>query len=246
MSGNISDDAIILHARDWQAADKYVVAFTKNHGKVTFIAYGARYVKNVAGRLLQPFAVLSAEVTPGQKVGRLKGCELLQPPQSFDFKQMAYAAVAAELTEVLTEDREPQPEIFELLKDALYVLGNRNPRITVISYALNLLGLTGFAPQADTCVVCGNMAEEGYSSFSPLQGGLVCKNCCLGGEEPFATATRELMLRLQDMDFKNPESFTVRGENLMELEKLLYKFILFQTDKPLNSINFLAKIASAS
>ena len=37
----LADDALVLHVKNWQTADKYAVCFTKEHGKVRFIAYGA-------------------------------------------------------------------------------------------------------------------------------------------------------------------------------------------------------------
>ena len=243
MSNDFRDDAIVLHVKNWQTADKYAVCFTREHGKIRFIIYGGRYPKNVAGRLLQPFAQLSVEVQSGQRIDKLKSCELLEMPQAFDFKQMAYAAVAAELTAVFTEDHAPQEEVYILLKETLRLLKERNPRIVVLSFALKLLELVGLAPQVDACVVCGNEHAEDDAWFSPLQGGIICNDCHNeAGEEKFSVGTRKLLANLKSLDFKNPNSFTVKGGELMELEGILYKFILFQTDKPLNSINFLSQM----
>lgn len=243
----VQDEAIILRVRSWQTADKYAIAFTKNHGKVRFIAYGARYTKNVAGRLLQPFACLNIDITTGQKIDRLKSCELVNLPLNFDFKQMAYAAVMAELTAALTEDREPAEDIYAILAASLQVLKERNPRIITLTFALKLLVLTGFAPQMESCVACGrSLSADEDAWFSPLQGGVLCSDCHAAqagsGDEPCGSGTRVLMQQLAVLDLTNPQHFTVRGENLMELEKLLYKFILFQTDKPLNSLNFLGQM----
>lgn len=243
MSNDFRDDAIVLHVKNWQTADKYAVCFTREHGKVRFIVYGGRYPKNVAGRLLQPFAQLNVEVIAGQRIDKLKSCELLQMPQAFDFKQMAYAAVATELTAVFTEDHQAQPEVYQLLAECLLLLKERNPRIVVLSFALKLLELTGFAPQVEACVVCGKELAEEDVWFSPLQGGVVCNDCHnVTGEEKFSIGTRKLLANLKELDFQNPQSFSVKGGELMELETALYKFILFQTDKPLNSINFLAQM----
>lgn len=244
MSNDFRDDAIVLHVKNWQTADKYAVCFTREHGKVRFIAYGGRYPKNVAGRLLQPFAQLNLEVIAGQRLDKLKSCELLEMPQAFDFKQMAYAAVATELTAVFTEDHQPQPEVYDLLTEALILLKERNPRIVVLSFALKLLDLVGVAPQVEACVVCGSVIPENEDAwFSPLQGGIICNDCHNeAGEERFSVGTRKLLSNLKSLDFKNPQPFTVKGGELMELEGILYKFILFQTDKPLNSINFLSQM----
>lgn len=66
----LADDALVLHVKNWQTADKYAVCFTKEHGKLLLIAYGARYEKNIHGRLLQPFANLHIEVQQGQKIDK--------------------------------------------------------------------------------------------------------------------------------------------------------------------------------
>ena len=241
------DEALVLHVKDYQTADKLVVCFTKKHGKLRFIAYGARYVKNVQGRLLQPFACLNIQVQQGQRVDKLRSCELVRMPKSLDMQQMAYGAVAAELTVVLTEDHETDEELYELLLATLAALTKRNPRLVVLSFAIKLLGITGFAPQMSQCVGCGTaIALEDAAWFSPLQGGLLCEACHAGytgeGLEPCGQGTRQLWQWLATLDYENPAAFSVRGGDLMELERLLYKFIFFQTDKPLNSLNFLSQM----
>ncbi len=243
----LQDEGVILHVKNWQTADRYVVAFTQEYGKIRFIAYGARYVKNVQGRLLQPFSRLSLEVQQGQKVDKLRSCELVDLPRTYDMKQMAYAAVVAELTAVLTEDREPQQELYALLVATFDAITKRNPRLVELSFAIKLLNLTGFAPQMTHCVHCGRALEpEEEAWFSPLAGGVICKDCRAtytdGGLEAAEADTRALWQWLATLDYENPAPFKVLGGAMMGVEKLLYKFIFFQTDKPLNSLNFLSQL----
>ena len=61
----------------------------------------------------------------------------------FDLKQMAYAALIAEVTENLTEEHQPQEEIYELLLAVRSVLTKHNPRLVALSYIVKLLFLTG-------------------------------------------------------------------------------------------------------
>lgn len=63
----------------------------------------------------------------------------------------------------------------------------------------------------------------------------------MGDELPFTVATRDLMDRLLHLDLQAPPDFTVRGRELMAMEKILHQFILYQTDRPLRSLEFLAK-----
>ena len=73
------DEIIILQVKNWQTADKKAVCFSKEHGKIVFLAYGARYSKSKTGRLVQPFFRLQAEFYPGNRLDKLKSCELAAP-----------------------------------------------------------------------------------------------------------------------------------------------------------------------
>ena len=106
-----SDEAIILKVKNWQTADKYAVCFSRAHGKVTFLAYGARrYARTNGGRLIQPFAVLDINFFGGKKLDTLKSCELISYPAQFNLQQMAYAGLIAEVTEHLSEEHQQQEE----------------------------------------------------------------------------------------------------------------------------------------
>ena len=235
------DEVFVLKVRDWQTADKYAVGFSKNHGKVSFIAYGARYGKANGGRLVQPFAELDATLVSGRRFDTLQQCELLSAPRTMDLPTLAYGAVIAEAVENLTEENSQQEEIYTLLKQAFSLLRTHNKRLVTVAALCKLLCLSGFAPQLISCTSChGEVHEDAY--FSTVQGGVVC-DCCISGEElPFAEGARELMLKLVTLDFEQPEKFVVRGADLMQLEQTLYRFLLFQTDKPLRSLQFLAQI----
>lgn len=235
-----NDEALILKVKNWQTADKYAVCFSRGHGKISFLAYGARYARANGGRLVQPFAVLDMNFFAGKKLDTLKSCELISYPLQFDLKQMAYAALIAEVTENLTEEHQPQEEIYELLLAVRSVLTKHNPRLVALSYIVKLLFLTGILPNCQSCVNCGKPAEDD-AYFSVVQGGLVCKDCHGGEELPFGTEAQEFMAQLLTLDFNNPQPFKVRGGALMELEKILQRFIVFQTDKPLKSLGFLSQ-----
>lgn len=234
------DTVVILKVKNWQTADKYAVCFSRLHGKIEFIAYGARSARTNGGRMVQPFAVLNMQFFGGKRLDSMKSCELEKYPSQMDIKQMAYASLIAEVAENLTEAHQPQEEIFELLLLSFDLLLERNPRIVALSALCKLLYLTGVLPNCLTCVNCG--AEiEGDARFSTVQGGSICDDCSGGEELSFGAEARELLQALLLLDFGNPTSLKIRGGALMELEKILLKFIVYQTDKPLKSLDFIAQ-----
>lgn len=235
------DEAVILRVKNWQTADKYAVCFCRGHGKIPFVAYGAAYPRSRSGRLVQPFAHLQVTLNPGRKVASLRSCESLEMPLPMDWENLAYGAIIGEAAENLLGEGEPQEEVFQLLLEAFRLLGKRNRRLVTDSTLLKLLALCGLNPILDQCTSCGEPVEEdGY--FSLVQGGFLCKKCAMGDELPFTVPTRDLMGQLLHLDLAAPPDFTVRGRELMALEKILYQFILYQTDRPLRSLEFLAKM----
>ena len=140
------DEVVILQVNNWQTADKKAVCFSRFHGKIVFLAYGARYPKSVSGRLIQPFACLEAEFYPGSRVDKLKSCQLSAPMPQMELEQMAYCFHMTEMTERLTEQGETSEDIFILLRKALQLLVKRNPRLATLAYLIQLLDHCGIGP----------------------------------------------------------------------------------------------------
>lgn len=236
----ISDSAIVLRVEDRDVADKYVTCFTKNHGRVRFVAFGAKYQKSSVGRILQVLAQLNLEIIQGKVVDKLVNGELEELPLKFDYKQLAYAAVLAELTEVFTVDHQPEPIVYEYLLAALQLLKKKPPRIVVLAYAVKLLQSTGFGPRMTECCSCENFVVANEDLFfSSKRGGVVCSHCHLEGDMPLTAGTYKLYQEFLDMDLVEPRPMEILGSELMQLEKIITSFILFQVERPLKSLQYL-------
>lgn len=241
------DEVLVLQVNNWQTADKKVVCYSREHGKIVFMAYGTRYPKSISGRLLQPFACLEAEFYPGSRVEKLKSCQLAAPMLQMGLEQMAYGFLMAEMTERLTEQGEPSAEIYKLLLNALHLLVKKNPRLTALAYLIQLLDHCGIGPVYEVCVNCSRPAEQdGW--FSEMQGGFICEECYPGQAnshppQSFHEDTRSLWQQLRMLDFTEPGNFTVKGAALMELEQILHRYLVYQTEQPINSLAFIQQLA---
>lgn len=278
MARIFKDRAVILQVSNWREADKKVVCLTEENGKVVFFAYGARYARNVAGRLLQPFAELNIELYQGDRMDKLKSCEAASSYPQFELMELAYASLAAEVTEILTEQGNPQPELYELFIAMLQLIKRKNPRIAVLSYLIKLLDMVGIGPVYEVCVNCAvNVSEDAV--FSCAHGGMLCRECMHGGGGrnfsltgasrreavsagkktaevsanqskksilPLSVETRELWRHLRLMDFEEEQAFTVKGGALMELERIIHSYVLWQSGldgRELNSIKFISQVS---
>ena len=241
------DEVVILQVNNWQTADKKAVCFSRYHGKIVFLAYGARYPKSVSGRLIQPFSCLEAEFYPGNRVDKLKSCQLAAPMPQLGLEQMAYGFLMAEMTERLTEQGEPSEEIYMLLQKALQLLVKRNPRLAALVYLIQLLDHCGIGPVYEVCVNCSRPAK-GDAWFSEMQGGFICTDChSVQGKteslQPFQEETRLLWQQMRMLNLTEPGHFSVKGAALMELEQILHRYLVYQTEQPIKSLDFIRQIA---
>ena len=153
----------------------------------------------------------------------------------------------AEMTERLTEQGEPSAEIYSLLQNALKLLVKRNPRLAALAYLIRLLDHSGIGPVYEVCVNCSRPAEkDGW--FSEIQGGFICEECCSGQEkspglQSFHEETRRLWQQLRMLDFAEPGHFSVKGAALMELEHILHRYLVYQTEQPIKSLEFIRQVA---
>ena len=241
------DEVLVLQVNNWQTADKKVVCYSREHGKIVFMAYGARYPKSVSGRLLQPFACLEAELYPGSRVDKLKTCQLAAPMPQMGLEQMAYGFLMAEMTERLTEQGESSEELYMLLQKALQLLVKRNPRLAALAYLIQLLDYCGIGPVYEVCVNCSRLAD-GAGWFSEMQGGFICTECHSGlgkmeSLQQFHEETRMLWQQLRMLNLAEPEHFSVKGGALMELEQILHRYLVYHTEQPINSLEFIRQLA---
>ena len=241
------DEILVLQVNNWQTADKKVVCYSREHGKIVFMAYGARYPKSVSGRLLQPFACLEAEFYPGSRVDKLKTCQLAAPMPQMGLEQMAYGFLMAEMTERLTEQGESSEELYMLLQKALQLLVKRNPRLAALAYLIQLLDYCGIGPVYEVCVNCSRLAD-GDGWFSEMQGGFICTECHSGlgkmeSLQQFHEETRMLWQQLRMLNLAEPEHFSVKGGALMELEQILHRYLVYHTEQPINSLEFIRQLA---
>lgn len=243
MTESFTDEGIILRVEERGVADKYVTCFTKKHGRVRFVAFGAKYQKSASGRILQVLTKVNVELVPGKIVDKLINVELAELPQKLDFTQLAYAAVLAEVTDLFTVDHQSDEDVYENLLAALALLPKKLPRVVILAYCVKLLQNTGFNPRLKECCQCNRaLAENEELFFSLKHGGVLCKDCREDGNFPFSAEIAMYYEKFLNMNLRKPQPLEIKGLQLMQLEKIVSEFILFQVDKPLKSLRYLSQL----
>ena len=204
MARSVKLRAVVLRTVDFGERDRVVTLFSRERGKLSAFARGARSSRRRFGGVLEPFTLLSAELT--ERGGDLWGLEDAGVERGFgnlrgDLARIACASYAVELARELVRDAEPHPELFDGLVAYLGLLDEGPARPWDLRrFELDALRAAGLQPALDGCARCGLPAGDGPARFDPLQGGVLCAGCSStggAGARPIAAGVLEALRRLQ-------------------------------------------------
>ena len=195
--------AVVLRTVDYGERDRVVTLFSRERGKLSAFARGARSSRRRFGGALEPFTLLSVEVA--ERGGDLWVLESASVDRGFgavrgDLTRIACASYAVELARELVRDAEPHDDLFASLVDYLAALDLAPARPWDLRrFELDALRAAGLQPSLDGCARCGRPAGEGILRFDPAEGGVLCAACAPTGgagsraiEAPVLAALRRI------------------------------------------------------
>jgi DNA repair protein RecO (recombination protein O) len=199
--------AIVLRTVDYGESDRVVTLLTREQGKLSAFARGARASRRRFGGALEPFTLLAAEarVRASSDLLGLDSVSVVRGHGGIrgDLARIACAGYAAELCRELVRDRERHEDLFDLLAAYLDLLDREPARpATLRALELGALQAAGLAPRLDACARCGGPLEPEVPALrlDPGQGGILCRPCAPAaspGSPGLALATLAALRRLQ-------------------------------------------------
>lgn len=175
----------------WSETSLIGSLFTREYGKVSVVAKGARRPKSPFEAALDLLSVCRV-VFIDKSADSL--CVLTEAKLAKRFRtpngqllRLYCGYYLVELLEKLTEHHLPQPELFDVAADTLrrLELPEVEVRSVVLRFELQLLRLTGHLPSFRLCAQCGNEVQSthGWITFGPLSTGVLCDGCSQGARQ---------------------------------------------------------------
>ncbi len=236
------EQAVVLSSVDYGEADRLVTLFTRERGKITAFAAGARKSKRRFAGALEPFTLIRAQLCERRgDTFRLDGADI---QASFhrvrdELSLIARAMYCVELCRELTRDREPHPQLFERLVEYLELLQQRaaGPS-SLIAFELDALAQAGLMPRFGSCAICGGQTGA-QPRFDPEHGGTTCDGC--GPRAPFGVPVAARVvegLRTLQSGARTPLEPDVRRR----ARQLLNLFIAHHLGRQLKSVDFMEQV----
>jgi DNA repair protein RecO (recombination protein O) len=208
--------------------DKRLTILTKERGKITAFAKGARKQNSALLACSQPFTFGEFMLYEGRTSYNVQSVNIKNYFGELrnDIKMVYYGLYFCEFVDYMTHEGNSEVDIMKLLYQSLRALLNINIGIELVRYVfeLKLIALSGEAPQVFECVKCG--VKEGYYRFSVKLGGVLCEGCRRAAQDSVRISTSAIYT-LQYILSSNVEklySFTVTPEVLRELKSVIDEY----------------------
>ncbi|MFV8826689.1 DNA repair protein RecO [Alkalihalobacterium sp. APHAB7] len=238
-------EGIVIRTSDYGESNKIVTLFTREMGKIGVMARGAKKPKSRLAAVSQLFIYGTFLVQKSSGLGTLQQGEIIQSYREVrnDLLRASYASYIVELTDKLTNDRERNPFLFELLMQTLHYIDEEvDPEILVRLYEVKMLFVAGIGPQLNNCASCGSV--DGEFSFSIGEGGFLCHRC--SAKDPYrlkiSPGTIKLLRLFYHFDLNRLGNISVKKETKQELKQVLNSYYDEYSGLRLKSRSFLDQL----
>lgn len=246
MRDKIELTGIILSSTTVGDYDKRLVLYTKERGKITAFAKGARKPNSPYMGISEPFNFGVFTLLEGYDAYRLLGGEIREYflDVKNDIEGICYGTYFCDILEYLCVDGIGDIQILNLIFVTLKALQKPdipNPLIRCI-FELRILQMDGEGMVAFTCAVCRK--KEHLKAFSLQENGMVCDACTLRScGRNLTESTIYTIQFILSTPLDKLYSFRVAPEVMQELSVVTEAYFQKHVTKKFNSLEILTSLS---
>lgn len=223
--------------------DRRVVILTKEQGKISAFARGARKPNSPLVGAVNPFSFGEFTVYAGRSSYTVQSVKISNYFAELreDMIGAYYGFYFLEFANYYTKEGNDEREMLKLLYQTLRALCNPHLPNKLIRYVFELraLAINGEGPQVYGCVACG--CEDRPMVFSVKKGGLVCSEC---GQDVIDgihldQSTIYTMQYIESSPIEKLYTFVVKDQVLDELAWIMNRYADVYIDKKFKSLEIL-------
>ena len=250
MTGQIKLTGMVLVSMPVGDYDRRLTILTKERGKISAFAKGARKPTSPLLGCSQPFSFGEFVLYEGKSSYNVVSADISNYFAELrdDVESIYYAMYFCEFSCFMTKENLEAGEPLKLLYMTLRALSKPalHKKIVRRIFELRFMAVNGEMPQVENCVLCGReeMLKQSSGWFSPSEGGICCEECrkkrmqeqsgqesSSGRYQPendglwIGTSTIYTMQYILATPLEKLFTFTVSDEVLSELSKAMDQFL---------------------
>lgn len=247
MRETVTLTGIVLTAAPMKEYDRRVEILTKERGRISAFAQGARKAGSALSACTIPFTFGEFMVYEGRNSYNVKGAVIQKffGDIALDYDMTCYASYFAELAQYFTRENMEAPDELLLLYVTLLALQNKRMPFELIRivYEMRIMLLSGQGLELFECLRC---KRQNITTVYFSAGGLVCQECALkekelAGTYPFILSGDALysLQYILTAPLERLYSFVVKPEVQKELEHFMKVYLGRYLPHRFKSLEFL-------
>lgn len=227
MGQSVTLTGMVLTAMPIGEYDKRITILTKERGKITVFARGARRPNSQLLAGTNPFSFGEFELFEGKSAYNLSKASIRNyfRELTMDLDAAYLGFYFLEFAEYFCQENSDEKEMLKLLYQSLRALESPALDNQLVKLIFELRGLTinGEGPSMFSCLHC--RTKDALYYFSVKRGGMFCQACGkLVPAKKILESTRYTMQYIVSVDIAKLYSFTVSKEVLDELENTMKEY----------------------
>ena len=246
MVNQITVTGMILAVTPVGEYDRRVVILTKERGKISAFARGARRPNNALMGVTSPFSFGEFTIYEGRTSYTLVSASISNyfSELRMDVEGAYYGFYFLDFASYYAREANDETRLLKLLYQTLRALMNPHIPDQLIRYIYELKAITlnGEGPQVFECVSCGDRERE--KLFSARKGGLVCKACMGHAYDgiKLLPSTLYTMQYVISSPVEKLYTFVVKKEVLEQLGRVMKSYMDEYVDRHFKSLEILETI----
>jgi DNA repair protein RecO (recombination protein O) len=177
------EPAWLLHHRPWSDTSRILDLITRDHGRVTLFAHGARRPKSTLRAVLRPFVPILVSWSGRADGGTLTGAEAASVAAALAGTRLLSGFYLNELLLKLLPKEDRHEAVFDAYAEAIARLAAGEEQRALRAFERVLLEELGYAPDLSRDAASGRPLEgDRYYHFEPGRGVLAVRDADPGPE----------------------------------------------------------------
>lgn len=240
-------EAIVLRRRDFSEADRLLTLYSREYGKITAIAKGARKPQSRKTGHVELFMRTKFLVAKARDIDIATQAEMIEayPGLRGDLVRTTYASYAIELLDRFTPEEEPHRDVYDLIANGLHWFAMSDNLLLVARfYELRLLSYLGYQPQLFNCVISDDEIQDEDQYFSAELGGIIAPGYEMHDfkARPISASAVKLLRFLQTRSWSEVQAVHLKRKLHAELETIMSHYISHTLERNLESLELLMRL----
>ncbi|MDY5576724.1 MAG: DNA repair protein RecO [Lachnospiraceae bacterium] len=241
MTGEVTLTGMVILAAPANEYDKRVVILTRERGKITAFAKGAKRSRSQLAAGTRPFSFGEFTLYAGKTAYNLVSVRIENYFEEITGKieSVYYGSYFLEMADYFGTENVESTDMLLLLYQSLRALMKESldNRLVRRIFELKILTINGIYPNVFECMKCGR--KEELNGFSMKFHGTLCSHCQNEDKIELSTSTIYAMQYIISSGIGKLFTFSVSEEVMIELSMVLNRFMVVYVDKKFNSLELL-------